>query len=111
MSLIQSARMNGNDPYAYLKAVLTRLAQAQSKSRRRAVVTSLAASRHVIVRQHRRHRSTWDNRTLIAVYFCDPHSPWQRGSNENTNGLVRQYLPKGNNFSVYSQEQLDANAE
>jgi IS30 family transposase len=46
--------------------------------------------------------------TNVYVYFCDPQSPWQRGSNENTNGSLRQYFPKGADLTGYSQGDLDA---
>ena len=67
------------------------------------LIKSLTWDRGKEMAQHKRFTLA----TYAAVYFCDPQSPWQRGSNKNINGLLRQYFPKGTNLKVHSQERLD----
>jgi len=84
------------------KTVISSLIE-QSKKLPRELKKSLTWDRGKELTDHRRFSLATD----IDIYFCDPRSPWQRGSNENTNGLLRQYFPKGTDLSLYSQAQLN----
>jgi IS30 family transposase len=96
---VMLAKVNRSDTETVINALIK---QAQKLPRE--LYRSLTWDRGLEMADHKRFTLATD----IDVYFCDPQSPWQRGSNENTNGLLRQYFPKGTDLSVYSQAELNA---
>jgi IS30 family transposase len=92
-------RVGGKDTASVVNAVVRQVQQLPS-----GLMASLTWDRGMELAHHRQFTVATD----VDVYFCDPQSPWQRGSNENTNGLLRQYFPKGADLSSYSQDDLDA---
>ena len=92
------AKVNSRDTATVIKALIK-----QSKKLPRELYKSLTWDRGKELADHQKFTLATD----IAVYFCDPRSPWQRGSNENTNGLLRQYFPKRTDLSVHSQTELN----
>jgi len=93
------AKVDGKDSKTVVDALIK-----QAHKLPRELYKSLTWDRGSEMAQHKRFTLATD----IAVYFCDPSSPWQRGSNENTNRLLRQYFPKGTNLSEHSQAKLNA---
>jgi len=93
------ARMNGTGAEAALDGFSSVLARIDAQHR-----LSMTYDRG---KERSRHKELTE-KTGVQVYFADPHSPWQRGIDENTNGLLRQYLPKGEDLSTHSQDDLDA---
>ena len=91
-------KVPGKDTASVVTALTAQVRQLPSALRR-----SLTWDRGMELAQHK--RLTID--TKVQVYFCDPQSPWQRGTNENTNRLLRQYFPKGTDLSRYSQTDLN----
>ena len=91
-------KVAGKDTATVVAALIEHVQQLPAALRR-----SLTWDRGLEMAQHK----TFTMATDVKVYFCDPQSPWQRGSNENTNGLLRQYLPKTADLSRFSQSQLD----
>lgn len=91
------------DQRAWDRALRPKLCKLARREELRQLVAARTWDRGKEMAEHKRFTLATD----VAVYFCDPQSPWQRGSNENTNGLLRQYFPKGTNLSLHSQERLD----
>ena len=96
---VMLAKVKNKDTESVVSALIK-----QSKKLPDELYKSLTWDRGKELSDHKRFTLETD----INVYFCDPRSPWQRGSNENTNGLLRQYFPKGTDLSVHSQTKLNA---
>jgi IS30 family transposase len=91
-------KLPSGDTHTVVSALTRRVRKLPKQLRR-----SLTWDRGTEMSRHKEFSLATD----VKVYFCDPHSPWQRGSNENTNGLLRQYFPKKTDLSVHSQAHLD----
>jgi IS30 family transposase len=96
---VMLAKVNGKDTETVINALIK-----QAHKLPKELYKSLTWDRGSEMADHRRFTLATD----IDVYFCDPQSPWQRGSNENTNRLLRQYFPKGTDLSLHSQARLNA---